>query len=144
MPKDLPQEENSYVMDAESATEMARLMDQGSFMTRGMGGLFPERAGDLSTIHDILDIGCGPGGWVHDVAYTYPDINVTGIEISKRMIQYARAHARVQHLDNAHLTPRRNNSPDRSRYLLKHIAGSRPVNPVDAHASQTSWLHLFT
>jgi len=102
MPNDLPQEENSYVMDAESATEMARLMDQGSFMTRGMGGLFPERAGDLATIYDIVDIGCGPGGWVHDVAYTYPDIDVTGIDISKRMIEYARAHARVQHLDNAH------------------------------------------
>jgi ubiquinone/menaquinone biosynthesis C-methylase UbiE len=102
MPKDQPQEENSYVMDAESATEMARLMNQERFMTRGMGGLFPEHAGDLSNIHDLLDIGCGPGGWVHDVAYTYPDINVTGIDISKRMIEYARAHARVQYLDNAH------------------------------------------
>ena len=102
MPVDQPQEENAYVMDAESATEMARLLNQERLMTRGMGGLFPERADDLIDIHDILDIGCGPGGWVLDVAYTYPDIQVTGIDISKSMIEYARAYARVQYLDNAH------------------------------------------
>lgn len=102
MPIDQPREENTYVLDAESATEMARLLNQERLMTQVVGGLFPERADDLSDIYDILDIGCGPGGWVLDVAYSYSDIQVTGIDISRRMIEYARAHARVQHLDNAH------------------------------------------
>jgi ubiquinone/menaquinone biosynthesis C-methylase UbiE len=101
MPIDQPQEESTYVMDAESATEMARLLNQDRLMTQGMGGLFVERADDLSDIHDVLDIGCGPGGWVQDVAFTYPHINVTGIDISKQMIDYASAYARVQHLKNA-------------------------------------------
>ncbi len=62
--------DNTYVIDAESGAEMARLIDQDRIATRAMGGLFSERD-DLSTIFDVLDIGCGPGGWVLDVAHHY-------------------------------------------------------------------------
>jgi SAM-dependent methyltransferase len=99
MPIDQPENENSYFIDAESAAEMARLMVQDRLLTTGMGGLFPEQA-DLSTIHRILDIGCGPGGWALDVAYTYPKKQVTGIDISRLVIEYARAQAKVQWLNN--------------------------------------------
>lgn len=91
--------ENTYVMDAESAAETARLMNQDRILTRTMGGVFPERP-DLSNAHDILDIGCGPGGWVLDVAYEYPEIQIMGIDISHTTIRYARAQAKVQGLDN--------------------------------------------
>ena len=92
-------DKNDYFIDAESATEMARLIEQERFITGAMGGLFAERS-DIATMHSILDLGCGPGQWVRDVAFEYPEINVTGIDISKIMVQYARAHARVQNLDN--------------------------------------------
>jgi ubiquinone/menaquinone biosynthesis C-methylase UbiE len=92
--------ENTYVLDAESATEMARLMHQDTLVTQNMGGLFPERD-DLSSIHAILDIGCGPGGWVLDVAREYPEIEVTGIDISQTMVDYARAHGRARGFSNA-------------------------------------------
>lgn len=95
------QTENSYVNDAESGAEMARLLDQERLLTEGMSGLFSERS-DLSNIFDILDVACGPGGWVHDVSHTYPEIEVTGIDISHNMIAYARAHAEVRGLTNAH------------------------------------------
>jgi tRNA G46 methylase TrmB len=49
----------------------ARLMIQDRLLTKGMGGLFPERA-DLSNLHRILDIGCGPGAWALDMADAYP------------------------------------------------------------------------
>ena len=91
---------NTYFMDAESSTEMARLMHQDRIFTRNMGGVFPEKP-DLSDVHDILDIGCGPGGWVIDVAQAYPKIRVVGCDISKTMIEYARAQAWSQGLDNA-------------------------------------------
>src|SRR5437588_5676239 len=94
------EKENAYFNDPESGAEMARLTDQDRLLTKGMGGLFPERS-DLSSIQRILDIGCGPGGWTLDVAYTYPDKEVVGIDISQTMINYARARARVQGLDNA-------------------------------------------
>jgi ubiquinone/menaquinone biosynthesis C-methylase UbiE len=100
MPTTPPQDENTYFIDAESGAETARLLHQDRLITRHMGGIFPERL-DLSNVHDVLDIGCGPGGWVLDVAYAYPGTKVVGIDISRTMVQYARAMARVQLLDNA-------------------------------------------
>ena len=95
--------DNAYVLDAESTAEMARLLDQDKFVTEAMGGIFPERDNaDMEGIERILDIACGPGGWVHDVAYEYPTIEVTGIDISQRMIAYAQAHAEARKLPNAH------------------------------------------
>jgi ubiquinone/menaquinone biosynthesis C-methylase UbiE len=101
MPTDMPKEQNAYVMDSESATEMARLINQDRVMTETMGGLFSERNGNLTGIQTILDIGCGPGGWVLDVARAYPDRRVVGVDISNMMIEYARTLAFSQRLDNA-------------------------------------------
>jgi ubiquinone/menaquinone biosynthesis C-methylase UbiE len=100
MPTIPPKNENTYFIDIESGAEMARLMNQDRFLTTIMGGVLSEQA-DLSHVQDILDIACGPGGWVLDVAYAYPQINVVGIDISQGMIEYARAQANVQLLDNA-------------------------------------------
>ncbi len=95
-----PSNKTDYFIDAESATETARLIDQDHFLTEAMGGLFSERS-DIATMHFILDLGCGPGGWVRDVAFTYPQIEVTGIDISDAMMAYARSFAKVQGLNNA-------------------------------------------
>lgn len=95
--------ENTYLIDAESALEMARLLDQDRVMTKGMGGIFSEQEDtDLPGVAHILDVGCGPGGWVNEVAQHYPHIEVTGIDISKNTINYAKAHAQVRKLNNAH------------------------------------------
>ena len=59
---------NVYFNDPESGAEMARLIDQDRLITRCMGGLLPERSNDFSGIHRVLDIGCGPGGWVLELA----------------------------------------------------------------------------
>ncbi|GAC1568808.1 MAG: hypothetical protein NVS3B14_19550 [Ktedonobacteraceae bacterium] len=101
MPTDLPKEENPYILDSESATEMARLMGQDQATTMALGGLFPERHDDLEGFDNILDIGCGPGGWVLDIAQKYAKKRVVGIDISRLMVQYARAQAFAQRLNNA-------------------------------------------
>jgi SAM-dependent methyltransferase len=96
---------NTYLNDPESGAEMARLLDQDRTLTAHMGGLFPPDLHDdasLESIHDVLDIACGPGGWVQEVAFTYPHMKVVGIDISQAMIEYARQQAIVQDLDNAH------------------------------------------
>ena len=94
--------DNTYVLDAESAVEMSRLLDQDRMLTNSMGGVFPEyQDGDLPDVSYILDIACGPGGWVLDIARTYPHIEVTGIDISKITINYARAQAQLLNLHNA-------------------------------------------
>jgi ubiquinone/menaquinone biosynthesis C-methylase UbiE len=94
--------EEGYIIDAESSAEMARLLDQDELITLQMGGLFPERSPQLEGVHDVLDVACGPGGWAMNVARSYPDIEVMGIDISERMIRYAQAHTQVRRLPNAH------------------------------------------
>ncbi|GAC1358276.1 MAG: hypothetical protein NVSMB38_41250 [Ktedonobacteraceae bacterium] len=92
-------QENTYVIDTESGAEIARLTDQDRLMTRTMGTLLPHTLA-LSTASHILDVACGPGGWATDVAFQYPEINVTGIDISQSMIQYANAQAKVRRFSN--------------------------------------------
>ncbi len=95
------EQENTYVIDSESGTEMARLTDQDRLFTEAAGSLFPPDL-DLSSVTRVLDVACGPGGWGLEVAYRYPEIDVVGLDISNIMIQYANAQADVQHLSNAH------------------------------------------
>jgi ubiquinone/menaquinone biosynthesis C-methylase UbiE len=51
---------------------------------------------ELSEGAQVLDLGCGPGGWVLDVAFQRPDIEVAGIDISQIMVNYANARAYSQ------------------------------------------------
>jgi ubiquinone/menaquinone biosynthesis C-methylase UbiE len=99
MQTDLPANSGDYFIDPESGAEMARLLDQDYLITKGMGGLFSERT-DLSTIHRIVDLACGPGGWAQQVALAYPKMEVEGVDISQAMIGYAQAFARVKRLSN--------------------------------------------
>lgn len=99
MPSD--RDENTYLNDPESGAEMARLLDQDRTLTAAMGGLLPELGGEIEGIHDVLDLACGPGGWVQELAFANPKFDVTGVDISKAMIEYARMQARVRHLKNA-------------------------------------------
>jgi len=97
-----PPEDNTYLLDAESPTELARLVNQDQMMTRAMGGPLSEQSTEtLSSMQHILDLGCGPGSWVLDVAFAYPHIEVCGGDISKIMIDYANARARSQGIKNA-------------------------------------------
>lgn len=99
---DLPSHDdipNTYILDAESAAEMARLIRLDHMTTKVMGNpldgmpALPEKA-------RVLDIGCGPGGWVLDLAFRHPEMEVTGIDISHTMISYANARATSQHIQN--------------------------------------------
>lgn len=91
--------EQTYILDSESSIELARLQYQGQLITQHMGGVFSDGP-DLSHMHNILDVACGPGGWVLDIARLYPDAQVVGVDISKQMIAYARMQAKVQGITN--------------------------------------------
>ena len=93
--------ENTYIIDTESAAEMARLIDQSRAMNEAIGSLFPENI-ELSNIHTVLDAACGPGQWVQEAAAFYPHMQIVGTDISNLMIKYAAQRARVQKLANAH------------------------------------------
>ena len=139
MPNELPRDENTYILDSESATEMARLIGQDRLITQGMGGLFPEQI-DISNFHDILDIACGPGAWVCDVAFTHPGAQVIGIDISNKMIEYARATAWSQRLENTRFQVmdvlKRLDFPDNSFDLVN-------ARFLVAFMPATAWLKLL-
>lgn len=91
--------DNTYILDPESASEMARLIRLDQMTTKGMGGALaglptlPEKA-------KVLDIACGPGNWALDLASQHPEMEISGIDISHTMITYANAQAEAQGLHN--------------------------------------------
>jgi ubiquinone/menaquinone biosynthesis C-methylase UbiE len=87
-----PQEAGSYFSDTEHAAEMVRLIKQARYMTRCLQGPLPAGL-DPAGLHAILDLACGPGEWVLEVAKAYPDAQVTGIDISQTMIHFAQQFA---------------------------------------------------
>src|SRR5438105_12945476 len=92
--------QSTYFINPEEAAETARLLQQDRSITKEMGSLFPVSL-DLSHIHTVLDLACGPGGCAFDVASAYPQIDVVGVDLSETLMRYAEGHARVQRLDNA-------------------------------------------
>jgi len=92
---------SDYIADAETVQEMVRLLEQDMLLTRAVSGLLPPDV-DPVTVRDVLDIGCGPGGWVLEVAKSFPHMHVTGIDSSELMIDYAANRAMVDGKANAH------------------------------------------
>lgn len=91
-------ERNTYVI-SDNEMELVRLQLQGSIFDE-MLPPFPhlfqhEQHPDAR----LLDLGCGPGTWVMQIAHAYPDFEVVGIDVNPRMITYAQAQAEVQELD---------------------------------------------
>lgn len=100
MPTDPSEKHNTYLIDAESGAEMARLMNQQRLLEQEFGELFPDSI-DIARVKSVLDIACGPGGWALDMAFEYPKISFTGIDISKPVIDYANAQAFTRGMNNA-------------------------------------------
>jgi SAM-dependent methyltransferase len=92
---------NTYIL-GHTDTEKVRLVEQDRHFNRAMGGLLTEQSeAALSSIHRVLDVASGPGGWALELAQQYPDIQVVGMDIDEGMIQYANTMARASGLDNA-------------------------------------------
>ncbi|WP_161977911.1 class I SAM-dependent methyltransferase [Dictyobacter kobayashii] len=91
--------QNTYLIDIEEGAETARLIEQDILFNRAQGGLFPEGL-DLSQMENVLDLGCGPGGWALEVAYTYKHLGVIGVDVNPNMMRYAFAEARTRGLEN--------------------------------------------
>lgn len=92
-----PEDKNTYVITDESI-ELGRLVLQDKLYTQALGGPFPEI--DLKGITRVLDIACGPAGWAIDVAFEFPEMEVVGVDISEKTINYNFAQARVRNLQN--------------------------------------------
>jgi SAM-dependent methyltransferase len=101
MPINNPRENTTaYIVNPEEPTETTRLLALDEAITQGMGSLLPT-ALDLTQVGMLLDIACGPGAWALQVAQTYPEIEVVGVDISRAMVRYANGRADVLDLQNA-------------------------------------------
>jgi ubiquinone/menaquinone biosynthesis C-methylase UbiE len=87
------------VQDRKNQKELSRLVIQDQMVTTVMGGVLPEQA-DPTIFQRVLDVGCGPGGWIIEAARTYPTMSLVGIDISQRMIKYARTQAETQQVSD--------------------------------------------
>ncbi len=90
---------NLYPLPADSAAEIARLIDQSSLMRQAIGRLLPGpivvRPGQA-----ILDLACGPGEWATEVALLHRDTEVIGVDVNPTVIRVARASASLQRGEN--------------------------------------------
>ncbi len=93
-PQKKEQPSTYFVQDRKSEQELTRLAIQDRLITAGMGGVLSEQP-DPTVLHRVLDVGCGTGGWIIEAARAYPTLSLIGIDISNRMIEYARAQAQT-------------------------------------------------
>lgn len=101
MSPEQPSNKTTYPIDPESGTEMARLMFQERLFNENMGGVLSEQDPEVvKNLKDVVDLACGPGGWILNLAYALPETNIVGIDISKSMTDYARTQAWTQGLNN--------------------------------------------
>jgi ubiquinone/menaquinone biosynthesis C-methylase UbiE len=82
-----------FVQDRSNHEEMLRLEEQDCLLTTGMGGVLSEQP-NTSRFERVLDVGCGPGGWLIQTAATYPAIaHLVGVDVSTTIIERARVQA---------------------------------------------------
>jgi ubiquinone/menaquinone biosynthesis C-methylase UbiE len=89
-----------FVQDQSNKNEMIRLQIQDEMLTASMDGVLPEQPEPIR-FQSVLDVGCGTGGWLIETAQNYPHISrLVGIDVSKRMIDYARAQVEARNLND--------------------------------------------
>src|SRR5579884_158650 len=62
-----------FVQDRHNKQELKRLIIQDQMITISMGGVLPEQT-DPTLFRHVLDVGCGTGGWLIEVAKAYPSM----------------------------------------------------------------------
>lgn len=87
-----------FIEDRFSKEELNRLITQEQIVTASMGGVLAEQA-NPAAFRRVLDVACGPGGWLRGVAREYPAVTqLIGVDINPRMIEYAQKQAASEEL----------------------------------------------
>jgi len=59
----------------------------------------------IAGAHRFLDVGCGSGSMSRLIARSFPEVEVVGIDLREQYLDYARARAREEGLDNLTFQP---------------------------------------
>lgn len=89
-----PEQPSTYfVADRSNQDELNRIRIQDRMITTSMGGVLPEQPAS-ATFQRVLDIGCGTGSWLVELARTMPASTVlVGVDASRTYIEFAREQA---------------------------------------------------
>ncbi len=96
---DMTQCRDIMVIDPALGVEIARQSELHRLLKQHTSAMQPPDY-DFRHSRRILDLACGPGDWVHDVAFADAELDVFGIDASPAVIQHARNMARTQGLEN--------------------------------------------
>src|SRR6185312_10256299 len=93
-PEHKREQPNTYVVpDRSHQDELNRLQIQDHLFTATMGGVLSEQP-DPTIFSRVLDVGCGTGGWLIELAQTMPACTLlVGVDASRKFVEYARAQA---------------------------------------------------
>ncbi|HVB25437.1 MAG TPA: class I SAM-dependent methyltransferase [Ktedonobacteraceae bacterium] len=136
----------SPIMSVEEQ-ELMQQLEVTRFLLEEMGGSLPREQMVTKQLTTVLDVACGVGGWVLDVARTYPHLQVTGIDIYKPCLEYAQHFVNKGGLANARFLARDMRLLDRDTNTFS--AGSIDLINVAFIASTllstgyTSLMHTF-
>ena len=84
---------STYIVeDRSNQAELNRLQVFDALLTAGMGGVLPEQP-DPTIFPRVLDVGCGSGGWLIELAKTVPMAVLRGVDVSRTFVEYANARA---------------------------------------------------
>lgn len=92
---------NTYFVQGDATTnEAVRLQIQDRIITGVMGGVLSEQM-QPSRFQEILDLGCGTGGWLIELAHTVPPPSLlVGIDVNPAMLAYATSQAQAQQVND--------------------------------------------
>jgi ubiquinone/menaquinone biosynthesis C-methylase UbiE len=89
-----------FVQDRSNQEELNRLRVLDHMLTTGMGGVVPEQT-QTTAFQRVLDVGCGTGGWLIDLAKTTPTCKMlVGVDASLKFVEGARAQAQEQQVSD--------------------------------------------
>lgn len=95
MPEERRTEQPStyFVADRSNQEELSRIHIQDHMVTTAMGGVLPEQA-NPAVFQRVLDVGCGTGNWLIELAKVVPTCTLlVGVDASRTYVEYAREQA---------------------------------------------------
>ena len=95
-------------IETHERVEIARLINKASLLVQCLGGVFPGLPHEvLPGVQNVLEMNCGPGGWLLECAHMYQHLSVTGIDTRPAMIDYIDTVRTIQRRStiHAHLVP---------------------------------------
>lgn len=72
----------------ENDAEIARLLVTHRYINEQLGGVLPSSL-NLSHVQRVLDVGCNVGGWVYDMAWQHPLMEITGVDNRNYFVEQA-------------------------------------------------------